>query len=563
MMSAADKGLSVSLVGATKRVKARKGIKREIRTILDDVTLHIHSGEFIGLLGASGSGKSTLIKAIAGLFELSDGDVGLGGIKANAEALRRDDRVAYMPQDVVIHEQLTSRKALTYTARIKGLGTNSKDRADMVRRALERVGLGDRMDVPIERLSGGQKKRAALSSELLGDPRVILLDEATSGLDPASEQEMMMLFRSLADEGRTVICITHFPNRLSMCDRLIYLIDGKVVFFDKPAELKRIFEVDDLESVYHRQEDRTVEDWLQRFLATSTGATAFAAPQLEAPELDTESSTHSASPATAQALLQFRRYVDISLRDLGSLALQVLQAPVIAAMVALVFGWIRAPFALQHAASTKEISFVLVLAVLWCSGTLGVREIVKERTIFRHESRFGIAATPYVVSKIAFLGLLAILQSVVLLEIVRTFTGLTGIPALQLVVLALAALTGTALGLLVSAISATVERAMTLLPVVLIAQAIMSSGLARLESPLLWLSQAAIPAYWALDGLRASFSAALTQAVYESAPGSFAPPILGTGGPAVAVLAALILQGVAILALTVWLVRNDLAKAGQ
>jgi hypothetical protein len=348
-----------------------------------------------------------------------------------------------------------------------------------------------------------------------------------------------------------------------MCDRLIYLVDGKAVFFGKPDDLKQIFEVDDLESVYRRQGERTAEDWRERFLATQTGAMAFTAPALEATHLDTGSPARPATSTTTQAWLQFRRYVDINLRDLGSIALQLLQAPVIAAMIALVFGWIRAPFALQHAASTKEISFVLVIAVLWCSGTLGVREIVKERTIFRHESRFGIAAIPYVISKIAFLGLLAILQSVVLLEVVRVFTGLTGTPALQLTVLALAALTGTALGLVVSAISATVERAMTLLPVVLIAQAIMSSGLARLESPLVWLSQATIPAYWALDGLRASFSSALTTATYASAPGSFAPPILGTGGPAVAVIAALVAQGAAILALTVWLVRTDLAKTGQ
>lgn len=564
MQPETGKGLSISLVGATKRVSVRKRFKRGVRTILDEVTLHIHPGEFIGLLGASGSGKSTLIKAIAGLLELSDGQVGLSKVKTSADALRRDGRIAYMPQEVVIHEQLTPRKALTYASQIKGLQANQRDRAEMVRASLERVGLGDRIDVPIERLSGGQRKRAALASELLGDPQVILLDEATSGLDPASEEEMMMLFRSLSDEGRTVICITHFPNRLSMCDRLIYLIDGKAVFFDKPDELERIFEVDDLESVYRRQEERTPEEWRDRFLAaTPAGKSAFTSPAIDAAPRDSESLPHRTNAVAARVWLQFRRYVDINLRDLGSITLQLLQAPVIAAMVAMVFGWIRAPFALQHAASTKEISFVLVLAVLWCSGTLGVREIVKERTIFRHESRFGIGAMPYIVSKMVFLGSLAILQSIVLLLVVRLFTGLTGSAPLQMTVLALTALTGTALGLIVSSISATVERAMTLLPVVLIAQAILSSGLARIEVPLVWLSQLAIPAYWGLDGLRASFSAALTTATYASAPGSFAPAILGTGGPAVAVLAALVGQCTAILALTVWRVRADLAKAGQ
>lgn len=558
-----ERGLSVSLVGATKRVMTRQGFKREARTILDDVTLHIHSGEFIGLLGASGSGKSTFIKAIAGLLELSEGEVGIGGVRLNADTLRRDGRVAYMPQDVVIHEELTPRKALTYTAQMKGLGDSGGERDEMVQASLARVGLGERMDVPIERLSGGQRKRAALAAELLGDPHVILLDEATSGLDPASEEEMMLLFRSLADEGRTVICITHFPNRLAMCDRLIYLIEGKVVFFGKTAELQGIFEVADLDSVYRRQGERASEDWRARFVATREGARAFIAPVLESDKSDTEAPVQPASSMTGQLWLQFRRYTDINFCDFGSLSLQLLQAPVIAAMIALVFGRIRTPFINQEAASTKEICFVLVLAVLWCSGTLGVREIVKERTIFRHECRFGISATPYIGSKMVFLGILAILQSIVLLEIVRIFTGLTGNPVLQLTVLALTALTGTALGLVVSAISSTVERAMTVLPVVLIAQAILSSGLAKLVIPLLWLSQVTIPAYWALDGLRASFSSALTIATYAPAPGGSVPLILGTGGPAVVVITALVAQGAALLLLTVWLVRRDLAKADQ
>lgn len=553
--------LSVSLVDATKQVKIYKGLKREQRTILNHVTLDIRSGEFIGLLGASGSGKSTLMKSIAGLIDLSEGEVGLGGVRQNADDLRRDSRIAYMPQDVVIHEQLTPRSALIYSARIKGLAANCDNLANLVQSSLERVGLSDRMDVPIERLSGGQRKRVALASELLGDPQVILLDEATSGLDPASETEMMLLFRSLADEGRTVICITHFPNRLAMCDRLIYIIDGEAVFFGKPAELKDIFQVDDIESVYRRQGEQSALDWRARFLATPTGQTAFHSPTLKAAQLDVDAAPFRPPVSwTGQAWLQFRRYRAINFRDFGSLSMLILQAPVIAAMVALVFGWIRVPFAEQHAASTKELSFVLVIAVLWCAGTLSVRELVKERTIFRHESRYGIKVGPYIASKVLFLGSLAILQACILLAIVRTFTGLTGDVVLQTILLALTAFTGVTLGLVISAASPSAERAMTVLPVLLIAQAVFSSGLARLEVPLLWFSQTIIPAYWALDGLRASFSAALTTATYPGAPGAFQPPILGSGGPEILVITALVVQSAVILMITGWLVRANLTR---
>ncbi len=555
-MSSTD-GLSLTLRDVTRRVTVGRGMQRARRTILDAATLHVRPGEFIGLLGASGSGKSTLIRIVAGLGRPDAGQVALDGVACDSAALRRDSRIAYLPQDVIIHEQLTPRRALDYGARIKGLAGSRAERRRLVTRALERVGLGERMDVPIARLSGGQRKRAALAAELLGDPQVLLLDEATSGLDPASEEEMMGLFRSLADEGRTVICITHFPNRLAMCDRLIYLIDGEVVFFGTPEELKGFFGVADMESVYRRQAEHSAAEWRERFLATPAGGAAFAVPAIAAAAAEqTPAGTMGPAP-WMQTWIQLRRYLDINFRDPGSLALAVAQAPIIALMVALVFGWIREPFAQQHAASTREVIFVLVLAVLWCAGTLGVREIVKERTIFRHESRFGIAVGPYLGSKMLFLGLLAVAQALLLLLIVRAATGLTGEALLQGIVLALTAVTGVALGLLISAASPATERAMTLLPIVLIGQAVFSSGLAHLKAPLIWFSKVLVPAFWGLDGLRASFPAALTTATYPGPPGGTMPAILGSGGPAVLVLTALTAQLATILILAAWWIHRD------
>jgi ABC-type Mn2+/Zn2+ transport system ATPase subunit len=204
--------LGLSVVRATKRIygKARGGNPN--RAILDSVSFNLSAGEFLGILGASGSGKSTLIKSIAGLVELSDGAVLLDGRRARAEDLRSDRRIAYLPQDVVIHEALTPLVALDYIGRLKHLAEERADRQQLVRRALDRVGLWAHRETPIQYLSGGQRKRAALAAELLGDPRLILLDEATSGLDPATEDEMMRLFRSLTEEGRTVVCIYPPPG---------------------------------------------------------------------------------------------------------------------------------------------------------------------------------------------------------------------------------------------------------------------------------------------------------------------------------------------------------------
>ena len=224
-------GIAVRLLGASRGI--RSGLATTL--ILDDVSLRLDAGEFVGVLGASGSGKSTLIKSLAGLVPLTAGTLRLDGRPMTPSELRSDRRIAYLPQDIVVHERLSPARALGYIAGLKGLGTG-RAADDLVRRALRRVGLTDRAAVPIHRLSGGQRKRVALAAELLGDPRLILLDEATSGLDPATEADMMDLFRSLADEGRTVVCITHSPGRLHLCDRLVCMLAGARVFDGAPAE---------------------------------------------------------------------------------------------------------------------------------------------------------------------------------------------------------------------------------------------------------------------------------------------------------------------------------------
>ncbi len=547
--AASSAGLAVTLCSATKTVRVRDGASGGQRAILNGVSLHVPAGSFIGLLGASGSGKSTLIKVIAGLIDVSEGEVLLGGAAQSSRDRRHDRRIAYLPQDVVIHEALTPRKALNYIARLKGIGASGSERSRMIVAALERVGLGDRLDVPVRRLSGGQRKRAALAAELLGDPQVILLDEATSGLDPATEAEMMRLFRSLADEGRTVICITHFPDRLTLCDRLVYLMQGRVAFYGAPGELMRFFGASSIEEVYVRQSARSPEEWQSAFLATPPGQSvqqeALGQPRYVAPPM-----VETTRGWSAQAAVLSRRYLDLQLADWANLLLLVAQAPIIGLMIAATYGDIRASFAELHAARTKEVVFILVIAMLWCAGTAAVREIVKEQTILRHETRFGVRLLPYLLSKLALLCGIALLQGVALLGVVREFTGLTGQFPLQFAVLAMTAASGVALGLLVSAVAGTSERAMTVLPVLLIAQAVFSGGLARLEGWLRIFSQLFVPAYWSMDGLRATFGSSLTRATYPGAPGHYQAPILGLGGPLVLDLLALAVQGAVIVALT-------------
>lgn len=165
---------------------------------------------------------------------------------------------------MIVHEPLTAVQALGYIAQLKGLASGGNLRL-LVDVALGRVGLTDRQYVPIRRLSGGQRKRVVLAEELLGDPRLILLDEATSGLDPTTGAEMMKLFRSLADEGCTVVCVTHFPGRLHLCGRLVCLKDGIRVFDGSPGAMLRFLGVPTFEDIYIKLADRAAVEWRGRY----------------------------------------------------------------------------------------------------------------------------------------------------------------------------------------------------------------------------------------------------------------------------------------------------------
>ena len=236
---------SVALNNAVQTVY----IKGEPRRILNNVTVSAKKGEFIGVVGGSGSGKSTLLKAIAGLGDIDSGAILLDGQQVSRAQLLSDKRIAYLPQDVVIHESLTPNAALGYIAELKKVGATRGERERIIASVLERTGMTQHANTPVYRLSGGQRKRVAMAAELIGDPQIILLDEATSGLDPSTEKEMMHLFKSLADEGKTVICITHFPKHLFLCDRLLYMMEGNLIFSGTPTECTEFFGVQTIEEI--------------------------------------------------------------------------------------------------------------------------------------------------------------------------------------------------------------------------------------------------------------------------------------------------------------------------
>lgn len=195
--------------------------------ILHDISLSIMPKEFVAILGPSGSGKSTLLDALNGLRPATTGTVLVNGTNFYRNYQAFQAQLGYVPQKNIIHEELTIAQALEYAAKLRmPPDTTPAERQQRVTEVLTELGLNHRRDVPISRLSGGQQRRVCIGAELLTQPSLFFLDEATSGLDPGTEADLMFLLRQLADQGRTILIITHATQNIRECDLVIYLAAG-------------------------------------------------------------------------------------------------------------------------------------------------------------------------------------------------------------------------------------------------------------------------------------------------------------------------------------------------
>jgi len=225
----------IDCINITKAVKNRSGggtIK-----LLDDVGLTIQPNEFVGLLGPSGAGKSTLMDALNGMRPASSGYVLVNNLDLYRHLDSLKQSIGYVPQDDIIHRELTVYRTLYYVARLRLSRDVSRREIDqIVNEVMDVTGLSERRDVAISQLSGGQRKRVSIAVELITKPSVIFLDEPTSGLDPATEEKIMKLFRQIAESGRTVILTTHAMENVKLFDKIVVLMRGKLVFYGAPQE---------------------------------------------------------------------------------------------------------------------------------------------------------------------------------------------------------------------------------------------------------------------------------------------------------------------------------------
>ncbi len=218
------------------------------REVLPGIDLDVPAGQVTGLLGPSGSGKSTLIRAIVGVQEVAAGAVTVLGEPAGSPANRR--RVGYVTQSPAVYADLSVRANLDYFATLAGL--RGPARADAVERTLAQVDLGSHAGARVASLSGGQASRVSLAAALVADPRVLVLDEPTVGLDPVLRRSLWELFAELAGQGRTLLVSSHVMDEATRCDRLLLLREGRVLAELTPSELLERTGAQDAEGAFLR-----------------------------------------------------------------------------------------------------------------------------------------------------------------------------------------------------------------------------------------------------------------------------------------------------------------------
>lgn len=460
------------------------------RVLVDGVGISLRERALLGIVGPSGCGKSTLLRALSGRRPATSGNVLYDGLDLYAQYDELRSRIGFVPQDDVLHRELRVEALLEYAAELAfPPDVTAAERSERIDEVLRELALEERREVRVDRLSGGQRKRVSVALALLTKPSLLFLDEPTSGLDPGYERTLMELLRELADGGRTVVVVTHTVQSLRLCDRTLVLAPGgKPAYFGPPQLAPSYFGRDDLQQVFQMLSSVSDVDWAARF-REHPDHVRYGAVTDEAAVVE----ERAAPPAERRGpwLRQFwtltRRNVELLASDRRNLALLAFQAPALGLIMLLALppGQLSAPTdgTLRIAAKGGLVLLTLIMAATWLGASNAVREIVRELPIFRRERAFGVSISAYLTSKAMVLGAVAVLQALVLVAFADARQGgpfdavALSWPWLELATaVAAVGVAATALGLLVSALSGRVDRAMTILPVLIVAEVILGMG---------------------------------------------------------------------------------------
>ena len=498
----------VSLIAQDLTVRTPGG-----RVLLDRVSFPISERSLVAVIGPSGAGKTTLLRALTGMAPATEGAVLYDHRDLYSHYAELRHRIGLVPQEDVIYPHLTPRRALGYAAELRFPGdTSDQERSARVHEVLDELKLNETTkdrpkpaaDTAAAMLSGGEKKRVNIALELLTKPSVLFLDEPTSSLDVELKEDVVDSMKELAQDGRTIIMVTHDLEYLDLCDRVLVLKPGgQMVFYGPSDEGLRYFGKSRWVEVYRALRTEPERDWAGEFERSSCYL-QYVASGLTAQVPDSARGPSEPPPAPRSRLAQLailsRRYTALIAADRGFLISLAIVPLVFGGLVRLLAGR-QGLVGLRNINAETTLLFLALIAVL--GGAAGsVRELIKERAMYVRERTAGLSAGAYLLSKVTVLGLITGLQAALLVLI-----GVFGVPLprhgaylpsplveilLAVVVLAIASMT---VGLAVSAFVDSSEKTMQALVLIAIAQVMLSGGVLALGVGLQQLAYLA-PARW-------------------------------------------------------------------
>ncbi len=500
--------------------------------LLHDVSVRMCRGELVAVVGPSGCGKSTLLKTITGLLEPTAGIVRWDGRDLATEGDLLPSELGYVPQFSLAYDSLTVRESVDDAFRLRIAGIDDDEREDRIDALLETTGLTELADRPVRVLSGGQRRRLALTIETVSSPSLLLCDEVTSGLDPGSAQEIVSLLHELsrADGGRrrVVVNVTHSLIGLELYDRVIVLSAGRIAYQGSPQHLAHYFRADHADAVYTRLATRSGEEWDTSWRKHGSFFEDSLSSGSEATENDHPSETEGDEPLTpglaAQFAVLFARRIRLFVRERSQVGLQaalILGFPCLVVIFALKglpgirnlsldndlsvidqlresAGYLVQAFDVGGLVSGLLLFQIILLALMGSNN--GALEIAGERALFEREKLAGLSPVSYLASKAVFLGLLITAQAVWMVLFVHGICRFPGDIVGQVMLLWLADAALTAVCLAFSSFARTPAQA-SLISIYFVGfQLPLSGAVLALPDSVARLTRPFIAAYWSWAG---------------------------------------------------------------
>ncbi len=469
------------------------------KELIKNINLTVYPGEIVGLMGLSGAGKTTLLKTLSGYTKPTEGAVFVNGLDLYKNFDRIKNSIGYVPQEDIIHPELTVYEALFYSLKLRTkekLSINEiNERIDSILDELGFIISGDddirnvKIGSPEEKgTSGGQRKRINIAMELLADPEIIFLDEPTSGLSSVDATMVMDKLKELADKGKTIILTIHQPSLVNYkkMDDMIILTRGELAyfgpnypdsikFFNNDTQSQDILSDPDMALMgLHNGEDKKNISWSSKY-QTSDIYDKFVKDRGSINSSDSISSGDNSSSTLSQLMTLTSRYLKIKIKDRINTAILLIQAPIIAILLVFLFSGEGESFHQEH---PNILLFILVISSMWFGIINAVKEIVSEKAIYERERLIGLKLFPYIFSKFLILAVLSLIQVSILLAIIKLSPITLDLNFFNLLILIfVTALTGVSIGLLTSAVASSVSQALSLVPIILLPMIIFGGGM--------------------------------------------------------------------------------------